>query len=276
MQWCGSWGYSAIALTRKFLSYYVRARHYAAILGNWTSVDPLWPQEMAYGYVENRVMTGVDYWGMKPHRETPYGFYWDCYPGYDDRCTLRRDNRIRITPNWNPGVGGMPGPTQGRSWPGRVGGNSYIEDWAYGDYCGKNNWKKGCDRPEPKDCVDAACQKHDDCLESASYFLIAGSSCHCNFLMDVKHCLVFGGCLSSKFGYVGAQQCYAAATHIYAAFSFICPGTSLSGLGGLAIGRVDLRGKPSPAIDPYSGFEDPNSRPGAIIPKPGGVGSWRV
>ncbi|ARU41293.1 hypothetical protein CCB80_09160 [Armatimonadetes bacterium Uphvl-Ar1] len=65
LQWCGSWGYSAIALTRKFLSYYVRARHYAAILGNWTSVDPLWPSEMAYGYVENRVMTGVDYWGMK-------------------------------------------------------------------------------------------------------------------------------------------------------------------------------------------------------------------
>ncbi|ARU39813.1 hypothetical protein CCB80_01105 [Armatimonadetes bacterium Uphvl-Ar1] len=65
LQWCGSWGYSAIALTRKFLSYYVRARHYAAILGNWTSVDPLWPSEMAYGYVENRVMTGVDYWGMR-------------------------------------------------------------------------------------------------------------------------------------------------------------------------------------------------------------------
>ncbi len=64
LQWCGSWGYSAIALTRKFLSYYVRARHYAAILGNWTSVDPLWPQEMAYGYVENRVMTDSDPSGM--------------------------------------------------------------------------------------------------------------------------------------------------------------------------------------------------------------------
>jgi hypothetical protein len=64
LQWCGSWDYSAIALTRKFLSYSIRARHYAALVGNWTSFDPLWPSEMAYGYVENRVMKGVDYWGM--------------------------------------------------------------------------------------------------------------------------------------------------------------------------------------------------------------------
>lgn len=220
-------------------------------------------------------MMGVDYRGMRPHRDPHYGYYWDYYPAYDSQHNFRRDYRILSLPTWKLEGGGVSDSTEGGAWRGRVGGNRYIEDWAYGDCCRKNNWKIGCDRPVPKDCVDAACQKLDDCLEPASYFLIPGSRCHCNFLMDVKNCLVFGGCLSSKIGYVGAQQCYAAATHIYAAFSFICPGTSLSGLGGVAIGRVDLRGKPSPVIDPYGGFEDPNSRPGAIIPKPGG-GSWRV
>lgn len=32
---------------------YVRARHYRPTLGRWQSVDPLWPQEEAYGYVND-------------------------------------------------------------------------------------------------------------------------------------------------------------------------------------------------------------------------------
>lgn len=56
-------GYRQTAV--EWTSVSIRARHYAAFLGNWTSVDPLWPSEMPYEYVENRVMTGVDPSGMQ-------------------------------------------------------------------------------------------------------------------------------------------------------------------------------------------------------------------
>ena len=60
--WMGGWGYRQTLA--EWSSVYVRARHYSRSIGSWLSVDPLWPDEMAYGYVEGRVMTGVDYWGM--------------------------------------------------------------------------------------------------------------------------------------------------------------------------------------------------------------------
>lgn len=43
--WCGSWGYSTINLSTKFLSYYVRVRHLSTMMGMWMSVDALWPGE---------------------------------------------------------------------------------------------------------------------------------------------------------------------------------------------------------------------------------------
>lgn len=46
--WVGSWGYRGTGLTSS--SHYVRARHYSKISGNWTTIDILWPEEMAYGY----------------------------------------------------------------------------------------------------------------------------------------------------------------------------------------------------------------------------------
>lgn len=61
--WMGAWGYRRGSVP--WSNVYVRARHYSKHDGAWTSVDPLWPDEMAYGYVEGRVMTGVDYWGMQ-------------------------------------------------------------------------------------------------------------------------------------------------------------------------------------------------------------------
>jgi RHS repeat-associated protein len=57
-QWVGSWGYRQT--NRAFSSHYVRARHYASPLGQWTSVDPLWPSERAYGYVGCMPTSSVD------------------------------------------------------------------------------------------------------------------------------------------------------------------------------------------------------------------------
>lgn len=39
----------------------------------WTSVDPLWPSEMAYGYVECQVVTSFDYWGERKRRNNRRG-----------------------------------------------------------------------------------------------------------------------------------------------------------------------------------------------------------
>lgn len=48
--WVGAHGYRQTGLTGA--SHYVRARHYSKVSGTWTTLDPLWPSEMAYGYAE--------------------------------------------------------------------------------------------------------------------------------------------------------------------------------------------------------------------------------
>ena len=47
--WVGSYGYRETGLFH--MSHYVRARHYSYLTGGWSTVDPLWPDESAYGYV---------------------------------------------------------------------------------------------------------------------------------------------------------------------------------------------------------------------------------
>jgi RHS repeat-associated protein len=47
--WVGTYGYRETGLFH--MSHYVRARHYSYITGGWSTVDPLWPDEIAYGYV---------------------------------------------------------------------------------------------------------------------------------------------------------------------------------------------------------------------------------
>jgi RHS repeat-associated protein len=56
--WVGSYGYRETGTF--FNSHYVRARHYSYITGNWSTVDPLWPDESAYGYVDGSTTSSVD------------------------------------------------------------------------------------------------------------------------------------------------------------------------------------------------------------------------
>lgn len=56
--WVGGWGYRRTGL--EVASHYVRARHYSFLNGSWTTVDPLWPGERAYGYVGGRVLAVSD------------------------------------------------------------------------------------------------------------------------------------------------------------------------------------------------------------------------
>ena len=48
------------------MSHYVRARHYSYLTGNWSTVDPLWPNESAYGYVGGSPISWIDFAGLKP------------------------------------------------------------------------------------------------------------------------------------------------------------------------------------------------------------------
>ena len=60
--WIGSWGYRDTGLSAS--SHYVRARHYSRTGGNWTSVDPLWPDEYPYIYAAENPTFYVDPDGM--------------------------------------------------------------------------------------------------------------------------------------------------------------------------------------------------------------------
>ena len=60
--WVGSYGYRETGLFH--MSHYVRARHYSYLTGAWSTVDQLWPDESAYGYVNGRATWGADPSGL--------------------------------------------------------------------------------------------------------------------------------------------------------------------------------------------------------------------
>jgi RHS repeat-associated protein len=62
-QWVGSYGYRATFAPSS--SHYVRARHYSATAGSWTTVDPLVPRQPAFGYVGGRASRFTDSTGLK-------------------------------------------------------------------------------------------------------------------------------------------------------------------------------------------------------------------
>ena len=77
---------------------YVRARHYRPNVGQWQTVDPLWPDESAYGYVNSRPTQSRDpeglsprgdcYWNLILLGKTPYYACIKCSPvGFrDSKC----------------------------------------------------------------------------------------------------------------------------------------------------------------------------------------------
>ena len=64
--WCGTWGYRFNERYAQYTSHYVRARHYSSLQGMWSTVDPLYPRERAYGYVENSPTFYFDSSGLGP------------------------------------------------------------------------------------------------------------------------------------------------------------------------------------------------------------------
>jgi len=64
-KWIGSRGYRNSS--DKYSNYYIRARHYGSDQGAWSTIDPLWPSEPAYGYVRSNPTTLIDVSGKEPN-----------------------------------------------------------------------------------------------------------------------------------------------------------------------------------------------------------------
>src|SRR5579862_670628 len=60
--WVGDQGYRQAS--NKYADVYVRARHYGTVQATWTTVDPLWPDELPYAYVGGSPSNRVDPTGL--------------------------------------------------------------------------------------------------------------------------------------------------------------------------------------------------------------------
>ena len=129
----------------------------------------------------------------------------------------------------------------------------------YGWYCGKENYRHDdCNgpRPEPLDCIDRACQAHDDCLEAATdywgggiaYWSVQGAICNCKLFAAATAC-VLGGCLfGNRRGILGVSPCVAAAGSVQVAFAALC---LASGISATVIGQYPKsRGEMIPPYGP--------------------------
>ena len=66
---------------------YVRARYYRTSLSRWMTVDPLWPKEFAYLYVEGAVPYVIDPSGKQSYQDTFNKWGKDFTKGIEDRWT---------------------------------------------------------------------------------------------------------------------------------------------------------------------------------------------
>jgi RHS repeat-associated protein len=78
--WLGSLGYRR--QRTPVADRYVRARHYSSHTARWTSVDPLWPEQMPYAYASGSPATEVDPSGMVCEANTYF---------YEKRCHATRN-----------------------------------------------------------------------------------------------------------------------------------------------------------------------------------------
>jgi len=144
--WVGSYGYRETGLFK--MSHYVRARHYSYVTGGWSTVDPLWPDESAYGYVSGRASFAIDPTGKdQGYPYYPPGGPWPTPPPNGSKGCMDYSPLIDPWFTWGYGncCGGIrkcgPGsppreipPVKGR--PNKGGGKKY-------------------------DCLDLACYNHD-------------------------------------------------------------------------------------------------------------------
>jgi RHS repeat-associated protein len=87
-RWIGSPGYRTTGGSIE--SFYVRARHYSAKHGSWTTKDPLWPSQLSYVYVNAQPSCATDPSGL-----LLYGFCHNTKMWLTANCEHRRGSVVR-------------------------------------------------------------------------------------------------------------------------------------------------------------------------------------
>ena len=91
--WVGSYGYRETGLFH--MSHYVRARHYSYVTGGWSTVDPLWPEESAYGYGRGRSTGEIDPSGKHPCSDRTKGYGDQARGSGGQNCNSDPDRKDR-------------------------------------------------------------------------------------------------------------------------------------------------------------------------------------
>lgn len=130
-RWGGINGYQFTG--RSSAEYYVRSRQYSSEKARWTTVDPLWPLENAYGYVRATPTTQTDPTGLSPCFGDPSSKL-SC-PATHDACTKHKRDicgyaRVRgIDDNDLGGVVCCEGKKTVCAWKRNFPKNSNPDDW---------------------------------------------------------------------------------------------------------------------------------------------------
>ena len=177
--WVGTWGYRGTGLNTS--THYMSARHYSQASGSWTSVDPYWPKESAFPYVNGRVAFEIDPSGTGPFKcercasglFPPYFMspVHDCCHNYihcltccilshefDADCAKNMQRLQNIAMNAGPDI------AKGRMDACEHGISGNVETAKCGDHCAQvisnkdksKNWQP-CDpklKPNGKSCKD--------------------------------------------------------------------------------------------------------------------------
>ena len=211
------WGFVGLLgyLTDLAKRLYIRARHYRPNVGEWQTVDPLWPDEAAYVYVGNQPGGFVDPSGLRPLGDqfpilfppvpkpkpislpVPAPPFWP--PRWDD-------------PRWRKRWGGRKPRPKGYVLP-----YPYFDErgtyWGYGNWCGQGRPGAGNIEGFPMDELDGCCLAHDKYI----------GKCKINGEDGCAHCLLLqcakgADCKTSPTPWA----CEAARGDIIAFFTFPC------------------------------------------------------
>ncbi len=102
----GGWGYRTRGMV------YVRRRTYYEKAAVWTSVDPLWPDESAYGYGNANPLSYIDWGGSSPQKQTII----ESITGVPDYEGMRKCLPGDKPGHTNCNLTGMPAGTMGTVW----------------------------------------------------------------------------------------------------------------------------------------------------------------
>ena len=158
------WGFVGLLGYLKDLAtlLYVRARHYIPQKARWVTVDPLWPQERAYGYGNTSPTVNIDPRGNQS------------FPRLIRKISIENDSfdwlidLICCMSPWHP--------------------LCRFAQYRYGRCCGL---MARCNGPaDGIDCLDKACGRHDSCLSDGSKYRSIEKQCQCLKLLcrDIQRC----------------------------------------------------------------------------------------